>query len=249
MEFPKAFISYSHDSVEHKQWVFKLAERLQNSGIDVSLDLWDLKPGDDLPRFMETHLVAADKVLMVCTEKYVKKANDGEGGVGYEKMIVTADLMRNISSSKVIPLIRQAGATAKVPTFLSTKLYLNFSDENYEFSLDELLRTLHQAPLFVKPPIGGKPNFDKPPVVEERKDPIRFAMQIMVDLMEQHSARRYVEYGEMTDLAQQRGMSRIYFDSILSQLLGSNLIANTRMQNTYALTSSGLNYALEHKLA
>lgn len=249
MDFPKAFISYSHDSTEHKQWVLDLATRLQGSGIDVSLDLWDLQPGDDLPRFMETHLAAADRVLMICTEKYVKKANAGEGGVGYEKMIVTADLMRNISSSKVIPLIRQVGGQALVPTFLSTKLYLNFADENFEFSFDELVRSLHRAPLFVKPPIGEKPNFDKPPIAEERQDPIRFGMQLFVDLMELHSNRRYVAYSELTELAQQRGMSRIYFDSVLSQLIGRHLVATTRIQDTYGLTTSGLSYALEHKLA
>jgi len=54
------------------------------------LDQWDLKPGDDLPHFMETQLELAEYVLMICTEKYVEKANAGEGGVGYEKMIMTS---------------------------------------------------------------------------------------------------------------------------------------------------------------
>lgn len=143
---PKAFISYSHDSEEHKQWVFNLAKKLIGKGIDVSLDLWDLHPGGDLPEFMEKHLADADKVLMVCTENYVRKANAGEGGVGYEKMIVTADLIRKISSTKVIPLIRQPAGRSETPQFLKTKRYLNFSDSQFEFSFDELVRTLHDAP-------------------------------------------------------------------------------------------------------
>ena len=32
------FISYSHDSQEHKKWVLELAYRLRNNGIDAILD-------------------------------------------------------------------------------------------------------------------------------------------------------------------------------------------------------------------
>lgn len=85
MNPPRVFVSYSHDSADHKGWVLDFATTLRNRGVDAVLDQWDLKPGDDLPHFMETQLEAADYVLMICTDKYVKKANAGEGGVGYEK--------------------------------------------------------------------------------------------------------------------------------------------------------------------
>ena len=87
MSIPKVFISYSHDTLDHKKWVLDLATKMRASGIDSIIDQWDLKPGDDLPLFMETNLIESDRVLMVCTEKYVQKANAGLGGVGYEKMI------------------------------------------------------------------------------------------------------------------------------------------------------------------
>jgi hypothetical protein len=157
MKIPSAFISYSHDSQEHKKWVLDLALRLRNSGVDAVLDQWELGPGSDLPHFMEQHLAKADRILMMCTEKYVEKANAGLGGVGYEKMIITADLLKKIDSNKVIPLIRQLG-THNVPTFLKSKMFLDFSrPDQFEYSFDELLRSLHNAPLFVKPPIGNNP--------------------------------------------------------------------------------------------
>ncbi|WP_413777589.1 toll/interleukin-1 receptor domain-containing protein, partial [Vibrio vulnificus] len=157
MSAPKVFISYSHDSQEHKKWVLDLATRLRNSGVDAIIDQWELRPGDDLPHFMETHLADSDYVVMVCTDKYVEKANSGMGGVGYEKMIITADLLSSIDSNKVVPVIRQFG-THNVPTFLKTKLFINFSkDDDYEFSYDELVRTFHGAPLFKKPEIGNNP--------------------------------------------------------------------------------------------
>ena len=157
MTIPKVFISYSHDSQDHKRWVLEFATRLRNTGVDATLDQWDLRPGEDLPNFMERHMVAADRVLMICTDRYVDKANKGSGGVGYEKMIVTADLLKSIDSNKVIPIIRQQG-THNLPTYLRSKLFLEFSREDqFEFSFDELIRTLHGAPLFVKPEVGNSP--------------------------------------------------------------------------------------------
>jgi hypothetical protein len=77
---PRVFISYSHDSAQHKKWVLEFATTLRNRGVDAVLDQWDLQPGDDLPHFMETQLFSADFVLIICTSQYVEKANTGEGG-------------------------------------------------------------------------------------------------------------------------------------------------------------------------
>jgi hypothetical protein len=157
MTVPKAFISYSHDSLEHKKWVLELAIRLRNNGIDAIIDQFELKPGDDVPHFMETNLAKADKVLMICSERYVDKANKGEGGVGYEKMIVTSNLLKRIDENKIIPIVRQDGEM-DLPTFLKSKLYINFSkNDDFEFSYDNLVRTIHNSPLFEKPSVGNNP--------------------------------------------------------------------------------------------
>lgn len=154
---PRVFISYSHDSAEHKKWVLDFATTLRSRGVDAVLDQWDLKPGDDLPQFMEQNLAAADYAVMVCTRRYVTKANAGEGGVGYEKMIMTASSLSKISSNKVIPIIREKG-NPPTPTFLVTKLYIDFTkDSEVEFALDDLLRHLLNAPLYQKPKIGDAP--------------------------------------------------------------------------------------------
>ena len=139
---PRVFISYSHDSSEHKKWVLDFATTLRNRGVDAVLDQWDLGPGDDLPEFMESNLANSDYAIMVCTRRYVEKANAGEGGVGYEKMIMTSSSLRRISDSKVVPVVRE-NSDSPTPIFLSTKLYVDFTnDADIEFSLDELLRKL-----------------------------------------------------------------------------------------------------------
>lgn len=50
MTNPKIFISYSHDSLDHKKWVLNLATRLMHAGIDTILDQWDLRLGGDLQK-------------------------------------------------------------------------------------------------------------------------------------------------------------------------------------------------------
>jgi len=44
---PTAFISYAHEESEHDEWVLDLASKLQQNGVDASLDAWDLIPGQD----------------------------------------------------------------------------------------------------------------------------------------------------------------------------------------------------------
>jgi len=116
---------------------------------------------------MEKHLAEADKIIMICTEKYVNKANKGEGGVGYEKMIITSNLLQHIDESKIIPIIKQNNSCL-IPTFLKTKIYIDFSKtDDFEFSYDDLVRTIHNSPLFKKPPVGNNP-FQ--PVEKEKLD-------------------------------------------------------------------------------
>jgi hypothetical protein len=244
MAIPKAFISYSHDSQNHKKWVLDLAIRLRNNGIDAILDQWDLKPGDDLPHFMEQGLIGADRVLMVCTEKYVAKANAGAGGVGYEKMIVTADLLKTVDSNKIIPLICQSGSH-NVPTFLRSKLFLDFSHlDQFEFSFDELIRTLHNAPLYEKPAIANNPYASVKETPPNRTgDGVLVVMKLAVAIFESQSID-YIHYGTLINEA---SMSRIMFDLYINEAKSQGLITQDTDRDI-RLTVKGKHYAIQHKL-
>jgi hypothetical protein len=245
MTIPKAFVSYSHDSQEHKQWVLEFATRLRNSGVDAILDQWELQPGDDIPHFMERNLASADRVLMVCTDRYVERANAGAGGVGYEKMIVTADLLKTVDSNKVIPIIRQSG-THNLPTFLKSKLFIDFSrDDQAEYAFDELLRTLHGAPLFKKPPVGNKPFTpvaDSLP--EQRGDPVLELMRVIIADFESH-AYDFISYARVL---QKSRVSRLMFDVLVEKAKREGLITQD-VDKDLRLTVKGKEYALHHKLA
>ena len=166
-EHPKVFISYSHDSPEHRRWVSELGAKLRHNGIDAILDQWDLGPGDDVTQFMERGIMDSDRVLVVSTDQYVRKANAAEGGVGYERMIVTAQLVQDLGTNKFIPVIRQASGQEKTPTFLGTRVYIDFrNDSQFDSEFDKLIHELHRVPVVEKPPLGKNP-FAKLPSGQE----------------------------------------------------------------------------------
>ncbi len=243
MAIPKVFISYSHDSPAHKKWVLDLATRLRNTGIDAIIDQWELKPGDDLPHFMEKHLANSDRVLMICTDRYVEKANAGHGGVGYEKMIITADLLKSIDSNKVIPIIRQNG-THNVPTFLKSKLYIDFSaPDDFEFSYDESIRTIHNAPLFVKPPVGNNPFVPVQNLQQERTgDAIKELMKIVIADFEDGE-----DWSKYYSVVSRMSISRIMLDILISKAKADGLLTQDPDKDL-RLTPKGKQYAIQHKL-
>lgn len=156
---PRVFLSYSHDSPDHRMWVLKLATDLRGNSIDVTLDQWDLSPGQDIVEFMQRGISDSDRVVLVCSEQYVRNAEAGSGGVGYERLIVTAELVGNTKTNKFIPIIRNGGGSGhRVPSFLGPRLYLDFSsDGEYESSLEELSREILGVPKTSKPPLGLNP--------------------------------------------------------------------------------------------
>jgi len=222
-----------------------LATRLRKVGADAALDQWDLGPGDDIPLFMERNLAVADRVIMVCTENYVQKANAGAGGVGFEKMIITADLLRRIDSNKVIPIIRQNGPNV-VPTFLRSKMYVDFSREDqYESSIDDLTRSIHNAPLFVKPEISISPFEPVASSVKRTGDALLELMQLLMQIFEAQRISGFLMYD---DIAMKWSGSRTMLDILLEQAKTEGLIRPMSGWNYIEITLRGKMYAVENRL-
>jgi hypothetical protein len=236
---PRVFVSYSHDSASHKGWVLDLASTLRKRGIDVVLDQWDLKPGNDLPHFMETELVKADYIVVVCTEKYVSKANSGQGGVGYEKGILTASLMKDLTQSKVIPILRGTIET-NLPTFLSSKLYINFSNnEEIEYSLDDLQRVLLDAPLYEKPEIGKSP-FE--PMNQSRPNRMSNGVRSVMSTIStcyNHSNERYVRYWEVRKASE---LPRLTMDKYIQECRKLGYLVESESGPNVTITPDGVKY-------
>ena len=75
-ETPKIFISYSWTNPDHQDWVINLAERLVSDGVNVVIDKWHLKEGQDKFNFMESMVKSPEisRVLIILDQKYSEKA-------------------------------------------------------------------------------------------------------------------------------------------------------------------------------
>lgn len=156
-EASRVFVSYAHESPEHKNWVQTLATDLRRNGVDALLDIWKVRIGGDFTLFME-EIRTCDRVLLICTPAYARKANEGEGGVGYERSVITGELAKTIATAKFICVLRDGAPDESVPTFARSRRYIDFrNDEEYEVRVDELVRDLHNAPVDPEPLLGRNP--------------------------------------------------------------------------------------------
>lgn len=164
MSEPKLFISYCWSSPEHEEWVLRLGTELRENGVDVILDKWDLKEGNDANAFMEKMVSDEEikKVILVIDEQYSDKANARKGGVGTETQIISAEVYESVDQNKFVAVIasRDLNGKAKLPIFYKSRIYIDLSDEElYGKNFEQLLRWIYNKPLNVKPDIGKKPAF------------------------------------------------------------------------------------------
>lgn len=141
---PTAFISYSWDSEDHKNWVKKLAISLRQDGVDVKLDQWETTPGDQLPHFMEKSIRENDYVLIICTKNYKKKSDNRKGGVGYEGDIMTAEVVINQNNRKFIPILKEENIITSIPNWLQGRFYIDLTTEDkYKKGYKDIITTIH----------------------------------------------------------------------------------------------------------
>ena len=90
---PRAFVSYSWSSPGHQARIRLWAEQLVNDGVDIVLDVWDLKEGDDKYAFMEKMVTdeSVTHVLVFSDSEYAAKADARKAGVGTESQIISPE--------------------------------------------------------------------------------------------------------------------------------------------------------------
>jgi hypothetical protein len=161
---PKLFISYSWSSPQHEQWVLQLGTELRESSVDVILDKWDLKEGNDAIAFMEKMVADPQikKVVLVCDKRYAEKADRRSGGVGTEAQIISPEVYSKQDQSKFVAVIAEKDENGKpyMPIYYKSRIYIDLSDnEQYAKNFEQLLRWVFDKPMYVKPELGSKPAF------------------------------------------------------------------------------------------
>jgi hypothetical protein len=159
MKPPKVFVSYSRESGDHEAWVLHLASSLRHNGVDSVLDQWDLKPGSDMTLFMESQIRDSDFVVLVCTPTYAEKSNLPSGGVGYERNIISAEMLQSRDlRPKFIPVLRGGDFDTALPTYLGSKFAIDFrSSRDQTAAMSNLLSAIHEVQPASKPPLGPNP--------------------------------------------------------------------------------------------
>ena len=163
-EKPKLFISYSWTTPEHEEWVLSLATGLRESGVDVVLDKWDLREGQDAHAFMERMVTdpKINKVALVCDHLYAAKADGRSGGVGTETQIISPEVYASQDQTKFVAVLPERGADGKafLPAYYKSRIYIDLSDPDlYSRNFEQLLRWAFDKPLHVKPELGEMPSF------------------------------------------------------------------------------------------
>ena len=154
---PKVFISYSHDSQEHKERILELADHFREDGIDCNIDQYEDSPAEGWQRWMLNQVEAADFVLVVCTEQYHRRFRGheevGKGkGATWEGGVIIQELYdAQGTNSKFIPVTFSPQDTDFIPSPLraATNYRLNNTD-GYEL----LYRRLTNQSRTRKPDIG-----------------------------------------------------------------------------------------------
>src|SRR5207249_6981943 len=124
-----AFISYSHDSNEHRSQLLSLANRLRSEGIDAQIDQYEESPPEGWPRWMDAWLRRAQYALVVCTETYRRRVEGREEpgtgkGAKWEGALITQYLYENDGrNDRFLPVVFGPEDVRCIPTFLASATY------------------------------------------------------------------------------------------------------------------------------
>ncbi len=153
-----AFVSYSWDSEQHKQWVMDFVNKLRGNGVDATIDRHLTQSSTiNLNQMMITNLQKNDFIIIVLTEKYAEKADSFQGGVGFETILSLPLLQED--PDKIIFITKHQGEFQKVIPFHLRGYYaIDFSDEStFNEAFDELLHRIYGELLYEIEPLGKAP--------------------------------------------------------------------------------------------
>ena len=117
------FISYTWEQKEnpgHKEWVRSLADSLKSVGFDVRFDQY--QPfGTNMDHFMVESVKEADRIILICTPIFKYRSDNMVSAAGFEASLISNDLIKNITSTKFLPIIRYGQVREAMPLYLGNR--------------------------------------------------------------------------------------------------------------------------------
>lgn len=160
----RVFISYTHDSIAHKRRVLALANRLRDHGIQAELDQYldTTSPPEGWPRWMDRQLRESDYIVVVCSERYRRRAEGteklGEGQGGRWEAHLTYQHLYDAGAhnTRFIPVLLEDAETDCIPTPLRGathyRLRTPYDIGEKHLGYEMLYRRLTSQPVTRRPP-------------------------------------------------------------------------------------------------
>jgi hypothetical protein len=160
---PRVFVTYSHDSEEHKSLVREFCTVLRrDAGVDVHLDQWDDDGRVDWSLWAMEQIREADFILAIASPAYRVRAEglapaDEGRGAQFEAALLRDGLTRDLveQTGRILPVVLPGRSVKEIPSFLrpySTTHYL--VDELTVAGVEGLLAALNNVAKHPKPERG-----------------------------------------------------------------------------------------------
>lgn len=160
----KVFISYSWDNEDYSNKVRDFANQLISSGYDVHIDKREMEDeySIDLQKMMHKGLTEADKVIVLLSECYKKKAEAFSGGVGQEFKLILADIENHrkkyilaslldfTSPLEIAPLAFQSRFIYNLSSDGGMALLYNMLEEKLSYGFSDNIEKIHVSQTFVE---------------------------------------------------------------------------------------------------
>lgn len=149
------FVSYSWIDKEPDPNVINLVNRLRENGYEATCDAMYMQQESamNFPAMMAKSLLNAEKVIIILSEEYKKKADSFSSGVGAEYQYIINDIEKNKSKYILLALHDYKDMEAVVPDFLVGREYIIYPEEN---GWENLLRKLTDTPRYRFAPVNSQ---------------------------------------------------------------------------------------------
>lgn len=160
---PRVFVSYTHDSREHRDMVLRFANFLTTScGFDVHIDFWDLDRRRNWYRWVIEQITLADHVLVIASP-LSKSIGDGqcdnERNRGMQSEIaLLMELLhgdRETWQGKLLPVVLPGRSPAEIPLFLQPRTADHYVVSDFTITgAEDLLRAVTAQSPYRRPGIN-----------------------------------------------------------------------------------------------